>query len=67
MVWACGKNGRQEISSKSSILLRGWKKDQRKRNKDMDGQRETRPSRKRHEPENGPVYYQGQRGGGGTL
>ena len=27
----------------------------------MDGQRETRPCRKRHGPENGHGYYQGQR------
>jgi len=27
----------------------------------MDGQRETRPCRKRYGPKNGPGYYQGQR------
>ena len=26
MVWTCGENGRQKITSKSSILLRGWKR-----------------------------------------
>jgi len=42
-------------------------KEQRKTNKDMDGQCETRPCSKRHVLmiedglENGPGYYQGQR------
>jgi len=30
-------------------------------NTDMNGQRETRPCRRRHRPDNVPVYYQGQR------
>jgi|SRR6218665_2329056 len=39
----------------------GWEKEQRKTNKDMDEKRETRPCRKKHEPEKGPGYYQRQR------
>ena len=31
------------------------------KDKDLDGQRETRPCRKEHGPENGRGYYQGQR------
>jgi len=37
------------------------KKEQRKRIKDMDGKRETRPYRNRHGLENGTGYYQRQR------
>src|SRR6218665_3330003 len=61
MVWSRGENGKQEITSKSLILLRGWEKEQRKTNKDMDGQCETRPCSKRHRLENGPGYYKKQR------
>jgi len=32
--------------SKQALLFRGWKMEQRKTNKDMDGKRETRPCRK---------------------
>jgi len=43
-------------------LLREWEKEQRKTNKDTDGQCETRkPCRKRHGPDNGPGYYQKQK------
>ena len=61
MVSACGENGRLEITSKSLILLRGLEKEQRKTNKDMDGQCETRPCSNRNGIENDPGYYHGQR------
>ena|SRR6218665_2702786 len=51
----------KSLLAKSSMLLRRWKKEQRKRSKDRDGQCETRPYRKRHGLENGPGYYQRQR------